>query len=160
MSFCPSLRICLIDNCRYSALEVLFDTLTYHGSAFTPEFWTRIFDSVLLSIFDHVRAEVHMSIALLITLKAVGARCCEATCAPEKLGQTHLTLCVMTRAHDAQVTDTTTFTDEARRAEVDAWLYDTCTQCLQHMVDLVAQFYPAVQPLLPRILALLDDFIR
>ena len=43
---------------RYSALEVLFDTLTYHGSAFTPEFWTRIFDSVLLSIFDHVRAEV------------------------------------------------------------------------------------------------------
>ena len=45
-------------HCRYSALEVLFDTLTYHGSAFTPEFWTRIFDSVLLSIFDHVRAEV------------------------------------------------------------------------------------------------------
>ena len=43
---------------RYSALEVLFDTLQYHGSAFTPEFWTRIFDSVLLSIFDHVRAEV------------------------------------------------------------------------------------------------------
>ena len=48
-------------HCRYSALEVLFDTLTYHGSAFTPEFWTRIFDSVLLSIFDHVRAEVRLS---------------------------------------------------------------------------------------------------
>ncbi len=46
---------------RYSALEVLFDTLQYHGSAFTPEFWTRIFDSVLLSIFDHVRAEVSLS---------------------------------------------------------------------------------------------------
>ena len=61
---------------------------------------------------------------------------------------------------DAQVTDTTTFTDEARRAEVDAWLYDTCTQCLQHMVDLVVQFYPVVQTLLPRILALLDDFTR
>jgi len=58
------------------------------------------------------------------------------------------------------VTDTTTFTDEARRAEEDAWLYDTCTQCLQHMVDLVVQFYPAVQPLLSRILALLDNFIR
>lgn len=60
----------------------------------------------------------------------------------------------------SQVTDTTTFTDEARRAEVDAWLYDTCTQCLQHMVDLVVQFYPIVQPLLPRILDLLDNFIR
>lgn len=59
-----------------------------------------------------------------------------------------------------QVTDTTTFTDEARRAEVDAWLYDTCTQCLQHMVDLVVQFYPMVAPLLPRILDLLDNFIR
>jgi hypothetical protein len=53
-------------HCRYSALEVLFDTLTYHGSAFTPEFWTRIFDSVLLSIFDHVRAEVRLGIAPVV----------------------------------------------------------------------------------------------
>ena len=60
----------------------------------------------------------------------------------------------------AQVTDTTTFTDEARRAEVDAWLYETCTQCLQHMVDIVVQFYPVVQPLLARILDLLSNFIR
>ncbi len=46
---------------RYSALEVLFDTLKFHGSAFTLPFWTRIFDSVLLPIFDHVRAEVSVS---------------------------------------------------------------------------------------------------
>lgn len=58
------------------------------------------------------------------------------------------------------MTDTTTFTDEARRAEVDAWLYETCTQCLQHMVDIVVQFYPVVQPLLGRILDLLSNFIR
>ena len=58
------------------------------------------------------------------------------------------------------MTDTTTFTDEARRAEVDAWLYETCTQCLQHMVDIVVQFYPVVQPLLARILDLLSNFIR
>lgn len=45
---------------RYSALEVLFDTLKFHGSAFTLPFWTRIFDSVLLPIFDHVRAEVQL----------------------------------------------------------------------------------------------------
>ena len=96
-------------------MQVLFDTLQYHGAAFTTNFWMRIFDSVLLPIFDHVRAEV---------------------------------------------TDTTTFTDEKKRAEVDAWLYETCTQCLQHMVDLVVQFYQLVQPLLSRILDLLSNFIR
>eukprot|EP00891_Asterochloris_glomerata_P002829 jgi/Astpho2/2829/e_gw1.00050.8.1_t len=100
---------------RYSALEVLFDTLMFHGSAFTLPFWTRIFDSVLLPIFDHVRAEV---------------------------------------------TDTTTFTDEKRRAEVDAWLYETCTQCLQHMIDITVQFYSVVEPLVTRILDLLLNFIR
>lgn len=93
----------------------MFDTLKFHGAAFTTPFWMRIFDSVLLPIFDHVRAEV---------------------------------------------TDTTTFTDEKKRAEVDAWLYETCTQCLQHMVDLVVQFYSLVQPLLMRILELLSNFIR
>lgn len=59
-----------------------------------------------------------------------------------------------------QVTDTTTFTDEKKRAEVDSWLYETCTQCLQHMVDVFVQFYTSVQPLLPRILDLLANFIR
>ncbi len=58
------------------------------------------------------------------------------------------------------MTDTTTFTDEKRRTEVEAWLYETCTQCLQHMVDVVVQFYPEVQPLLGRMLDLLASFIR
>ena len=48
-SFCPF---------RYSALEVLFDILKFHGASFSPQFWLRVFDSVLLPIFDHVRAEV------------------------------------------------------------------------------------------------------
>ena len=43
---------------RTSSLEVLFDILQFHGGSFTPQFWLRIFDSVLLPIFDHVRAEV------------------------------------------------------------------------------------------------------
>jgi len=43
---------------RNSALEVLFDTLKLHGSSFAASFWKRVFDSVLLPIFDHVRAEV------------------------------------------------------------------------------------------------------
>ena len=39
-------------------LQVLFDTLKFHGTSFTPTFWARVFESVLLPIFDHVRAEV------------------------------------------------------------------------------------------------------
>ena len=65
---------------------MLFHTLKEYGGSFEAQFWTRIFDSVLLPIFDHVRAEV---------------------------------------------TDTTTFTDDKRRAEVDAWLFDTSQHCLQ-----------------------------
>ena len=52
---------------RYSALEVLFDTLKFHGAAFTLPFWTRIFDSVLLPIFDHVRAEVRGCMGLMLS---------------------------------------------------------------------------------------------
>lgn len=66
--------------------QVLFDVLKSHGGSFADSFWNRIFERVLLPIFDHVRAEV---------------------------------------------TDTTTFTSERRRAQEDAWLYETCTHCLQ-----------------------------
>jgi brefeldin A-inhibited guanine nucleotide-exchange protein len=65
---------------------VLFDVLKCHGGSFAESFWSRIFERVLLPIFDHVRAEV---------------------------------------------TDTTTFTSERRRQQEDAWLYETCTHCLQ-----------------------------
>jgi len=100
---------------RYGALGVLFDILKFHGGSFTSQFWIRVYDSVLLPMFDHVRAEV---------------------------------------------TDTTTFTDEARRAEVDAWLYETCTATLQHMVDVVARYHVAVPALLTRTLDLLSGLIR
>ena len=43
---------------------------------------------------------------------------------------------------------------------MDAWLYETCTQCLQHMVDIVALFYQPVAHILPRIFDLLSNFIR
>lgn len=64
---------------------------------FADTFWRRIFDSVLLPIFDHVRAEV---------------------------------------------TDTTTFTSDKRRAQEDAWLYETCTKCLQHLIDVLVTVRP------------------
>ena len=47
----------LAGDCCVS-LQVLFDTLKFHGASFTAPFWARVFDSVLLPIFDHVRAEV------------------------------------------------------------------------------------------------------
>lgn len=59
-----------------------------------------------------------------------------------------------------QVTDISTFTDDKKRAEVDAWLYETCTQCLQHIIDITVKFYPVVQPLIGRVLQLLLNFIR
>lgn len=49
---------------RTSALDVLFDTLKYHGSAFSESLWARILDSVLLPIFDHVRAEVRLTLII------------------------------------------------------------------------------------------------
>uniref|UniRef100_A0A061RZG9 Brefeldin a-inhibited guanine nucleotide-exchange protein 2-like n=1 Tax=Tetraselmis sp. GSL018 TaxID=582737 RepID=A0A061RZG9_9CHLO len=100
---------------RYSALEVLFDILRYHGKCFSASFWARVFDSVIFPIFDHVRAEV---------------------------------------------TDTTTFSDDRRRADEDKWLYETCTKCLQHLIDLFCHFFSVAQVMLPRLLELLKGFIR
>lgn len=40
---------------RKSALEVLFDTLRFHGHMFSSGLWERVFDKVLFPIFDHVR---------------------------------------------------------------------------------------------------------
>lgn len=100
---------------RKGSLEVLFDILKFHGSLFSPPFWLRVFDSVLLPIFDHVRAEV---------------------------------------------TDTTTFTDDVRRAAGDAWLYETCTSTLAHIVDLVATYHTAVPTLLLRVIDLLTGFVK
>eukprot|EP00898_Chlorokybus_atmophyticus_P004086 jgi/Chlat1/4679/Chrsp3S05617 len=42
-------------NIRKSALEVLFDTLRFHGQMFSAEFWERVYESVLFPIFDYVR---------------------------------------------------------------------------------------------------------
>ena len=50
--------VIILDSSGRCGWQVLFDTLKYHGGAFTTPFWTRIIDSVLLPIFDHVRAEV------------------------------------------------------------------------------------------------------
>lgn len=99
----------------FAHAQVLFDILRFHGGSFAQSFWMRIFDSVLLPIFDHVRAEV---------------------------------------------TDTTTFTSEKRRQQEEQWLYETCTKCLQHLVDLFVQFYDEACTLLSRLLELLRGFMN
>lgn len=43
---------------RTSALEVLFDTLKFHGGSFAPGFWSRVYSRILFPIFDHVRADI------------------------------------------------------------------------------------------------------
>ncbi|KAH7427467.1 hypothetical protein KP509_10G045100 [Ceratopteris richardii] len=40
---------------RKSALDILFDTLRFHGHLFSLGLWERVFDSVLFPIFDSVR---------------------------------------------------------------------------------------------------------
>ncbi|KAK8941983.1 Brefeldin A-inhibited guanine nucleotide-exchange protein 2 [Platanthera guangdongensis] len=47
---------------RKSALEVLFETLRNHGHHFTLSLWEKVFDSVLLPIFDYVRHAVDPSV--------------------------------------------------------------------------------------------------
>ena len=44
------------DDIRISSLEVLFDTLKFHGSSFDPGFWARVYDAILFPMFDVVRA--------------------------------------------------------------------------------------------------------
>lgn len=144
---------------------MLFDILKFHGASFSPQFWLRVFDSVLLPIFDHVRAEVSQPSK---AQPGAGGGCCWAGGGGGGRGRARVgpqracgaAACVLhpppthhpTRPHSPatccslarQVTDTTTFTDDKRRAEVDSWLYDTCTRTLQHIVDLVVQYYAAV----------------
>jgi len=43
---------------RTSALEVLFDTLKFHGGSFASGFWARVYSRILFPIFDHVRADL------------------------------------------------------------------------------------------------------
>jgi brefeldin A-inhibited guanine nucleotide-exchange protein len=109
---------------RHSALEVLFDTLKFHGSAFSTAFWGRVFDKIMFPIFDHVRAEGLASTAAGDSAPMPGS--------PRSPGA-------------PQPSD-----------EVNAWLFETCTHCLHLIVDLYAQFFEQVAPLLDRLLALLS----
>eukprot|EP00897_Mesotaenium_endlicherianum_P001745 jgi/Mesen1/1599/ME000134S00728 len=125
---------------RKSALEVLFDTLRFHGHMFSPALWERVFDSVLFPIFDYVRraSEPHA-----------------------RKPKHHQQQQQQQQQQAAGPDDGGAASErESLELEMDAWLYETCTLALQLVVDLFVKFYAVVNPLLGRILALLTGFIK
>lgn len=91
---------------RISALDVLFDTLTEHGACFSEGFWAKVFERMLLPIFDSVQVDD-------VDFATFSARA----------------------------------SDEASR---DRWLYETCSHCLHHLINIIVKFYPLVHSQLPK----------
>jgi brefeldin A-inhibited guanine nucleotide-exchange protein len=58
-----------------------------------------------------------------------------------------------------EMTEITTFVKDSDRPRVDAWLYETCTNCLQHVVDLFTKFYKDLRVLLPQLIDFVGGFI-
>ena len=110
---------------RRSALEVLFDILKFHGDHFSPGFWAKVYESILMPIFDHVRAEVGDGEVQVVESPIVSSPKTPGSSGKPPTAPKHRPL-------------------RDRNAEVDAWLYQTCQHCLELVVDLTAQFYPAV----------------
>lgn len=102
---------------RISALEVLFDILNEYGACYTEGFWAKVFERMLLPIFDSVQVD---------------------------------DIDLSTFSGGADV-------DAAR--ERDRWLYETCSHCLQHLIDLTVKFYPLVHGQLPRVLQKIQAFM-
>lgn len=126
---------------RRSALEVLFDILKFHGDHFSPGFWARVYESILMPVFDHVRAEVCDA-----DVQTASPFVQQSPHSPPSAGKPPAH-----PRHKPPPWD--------RNAEADAWLYQTCQHCLELVVDLTAQFYPAVTQspdILPKFLALLS----
>ncbi|QDZ20210.1 Sec7 domain-containing protein [Chloropicon primus] len=59
-----------------------------------------------------------------------------------------------------EVTEITTFVSDSDRSKVDAWLYETCTNCLQHVIDLFTKFYAELTPLLPQLVDFVCGFVK
>lgn len=49
--------------------------------------------------------------------------------------------------------------DRTRDEDADMWLYNTCSHCLQHMIDLTVKFYPLVRDQLPAVLHKIKAFM-
>lgn len=134
---------------RRSALEVLFDILKFHGDNFSPGFWARVYDSILLPIFDHVRAEVGGQ-----GEEEGGGGTARRDNGTDKSADS--------ADHYAVDAAGIRFKPPRRdhRSDIDAWLHQTCQHCLELVVDLTVQFYASVTQaptVLPRFLTLLTS---
>ena len=59
----------------------------------------------------------------------------------------------------AEIVDATTFVSVTQRNSMDAWLFETCSDCLQHVIGLFIRYYGVVCPIYPRLLSLLVGFV-
>jgi brefeldin A-inhibited guanine nucleotide-exchange protein len=153
---------------RHSALEVLFDTLKFHGSAFSTAFWGRVFDKILFPIFDHVRAEglaseqpaqqqqqQQQAAAAPAAALAAAPTSGDAPATPAPAGASAVPGAPLSASPPSS--SPSGRGPDVPCDEVDAWLFETCTHCLHLIVDLYAQFFEQVAPLLGRLLALLTS---
>ena len=119
---------------RAAAAEVLFDALACHGGGFSAGAWARIFGSVLLPVFDHVRAGF------------VGGG-----------GDDFTTFATASEAAVAAPTPA----PAAAPIDPDAWLYEAATRCLGRTIDVAAAFYATAGPVsLPGLVDLTGSLIR
>ena len=102
---------------RRSALDVLFDILHEHGACYSKGFWAKVFERMLLPIFDSVQVD-DIDLATFVSAEAA-----------------------------------------SEEAERDRWLYETCSHCLHHLIDLMVKFYPLVHQQLPKVLLKIKAFM-
>lgn len=102
---------------RRSALDVLFDILTEHGACYSEGFWDKVFERMLLPIFDSVQMD-------------------------------DIDFATFSNKEAAQ-----------EEEQSDRWLYETCSVCLDHLIDLVVKFYPLVYKQLPAVLLKIKSFM-
>ena len=103
---------------RRSAPEVLFDILDFHGERFSPGFWGKVYDDVLLPIFDHVRVPPGPG-----TAGTAGTE--TGTEAETRESEKR-----ETRSEDSQ--------------EEASWLFQTTQRCLDLLVDLTLKHHARV----------------
>ena len=135
---------------RAAAAEVLFDALACHGASFSPGAWARIFGSVLLPVFDHVRAGVGGG-----GTGAEGEYTTFAAAAPAPPADTSATPASEGTPAAAPPPPAPSPPDP------DAWLYEAATRCLGRTIDVAAAFYSSAGPAaLPGLIDLTASLIR
>ena len=59
----------------------------------------------------------------------------------------------------AEIIDATTFVSLSKKATIDSWLFETCSECLHDVINLFVSFFGVVKSIFPKILQLLVSFM-